>query len=273
MASTERHCRTAVRMTVEDGVKHYHWDVESLMSVVDLCPPTLVRDVFKGRAYWFGYAFKPDSHPRDRRALLEDIKGLGQDVIPAGYLRRFINAPLVLLNEQVNLATIDFFVYPVSGRSPLVNRIIEQVDEWTSHEIEGASLELVKRPPSEIGFDWEKFDRRYAPENRHVRDNRYEQMRAYVEDQLLPTIHAGRYFSLAKYVKMHYRPYITNFLSFDERQAEQYGRLRDARGASVLVVDDVSTSGSTLNEILRMLGRLNPSLEVYVFTLVGKPES
>lgn len=272
MAAQGNNYRIAARVTVENGVKQYHWDTESLMSVVDLCAPTLVQDVFKGRAYWFGYEFRPDSHPLDRRAFLEDIKGLGQNVIPEGYLRKFINAPLVLLNKQVNLATIDFFVYPVSGRSPLVNRMIEQIDEWTSHEVEGVSLELVKRPPSEIGFDWEKFDRRYAPTSNRGYDNRYHQMRTYVENELLPSIRAGKYFSLSKAVKMRYRPYIMNFLEFNKEQVKQYERLRDAHGANVLVVDDVNTSGSTLNEILRMLGKLNPSLEVYVFTLIGKPE-
>lgn len=272
MADQGNNYRIAARVTVENGVKQYHWDTESLMSVVDLCAPTLVRDEFKGRAYWFGYEFRPDSHPLDRRAFLEDIKGLGQNIIPEGYLRKFINAPLALLNKQINLATIDFFVYPVSGRSPLVNKMIEQIDEWTSHEVEGVSLELVKRPPSEIGFDWEKFDRRYAPTNNRGYDNRYHQMRTYVENELLPSIRAGEYFSLSKVVKMRYRPYIMNFLEFNKEQVKQYEQLRDAHGASVLVVDDVNTSGSTLNEILRMLGKLNPSLEVCAFTLVGRPE-
>ena len=257
MAAQGNNYRIAARVTVENGVKQYHWDTESLMSVVDLRAPTLVRDEFKGRTYWFGYEFRPDSHPLDRRAFLEDIKGLGQSIIPEGYLRKSINAPLAFLNKQVNLATIDFFVYPVSGRSPLVNRMIEQIDEWTSREIEGVSLELVKQPPSEIGFDWEKFDRRYAPTNNRGYDNRYHQMRTYVENELLPSIRAGEYFSLSKVVK---------------EQVKQYEKLRDAHGASVLVVDDVNTSGSTLNEILRMLGKLNPSLEVYVFTLIGRPE-
>lgn len=256
MAAQGNNYRIAARVTVENGVKRYHWDTESLMSVVDLRAPTLVRDEFKGRTYWFGYEFRPDSHPLDRRAFLEDIKGLRQSVIPEGYLTKFINAPLALLNEQVNLATIDFFVYPVSGRSPLVNKMIEQIDEWTSHEIEGVSLELVKRPPSEIGFDWEKFDRRYAPTNNRGYDNRYHQMRTYVENELLPSIRAGEYFSLSKAVKMRYRPYIMNFLEFNKEQVKQYEKLRDAHGARVLVVDDVNTSGSTLNEILRMLGKL-----------------
>lgn len=262
----------AAHMTVENGVKQYHWDTESLMSVVDLRAPTLVRGTFKGRAYWFGYEFKPDARPSDRRAFLEDIKGLGQNIIPEGYLRKFINAPLAFLNEKINLATIDFFVYPVSGRSPLVNKMVEQIDEWTSHEIEGVSLELVKQPPSEVGFDWEKFDRRYAFKSDHGFDSRYHQMRCYIRRVLLPSIRAGEYFSLSKAVKTKYRPYIMNFLGFNKEQVTQYEKLRDAHGASVLVVDDVNTSGATLNEILRMLGKLNPSLEVYVFTLVGRPE-
>ena len=48
-------------------------------------------------------------------------------------------------------------------------------------------------------------------------------------------------------------------------------KLYESSNASVLVVDDINATGSTLYEILRILDKVNLSLDVYVFTLIGKP--
>ena len=41
------------------------------------------------------------------------------------------------------------------------------------------------------------------------------------------------------------------------------------RQQNVLVIDDVTTSGSTLNEILRTLRILNEDNEITIFSLIG----
>ena len=42
-----------------------------------------------------------------------------------------------------------------------------------------------------------------------------------------------------------------------------------AQGQNILVVDDINTSGSTLDEILRVLNRVNRNANIFVFTLIG----
>ena len=41
---------------------------------------------------------------------------------------------------------------------------------------------------------------------------------------------------------------------------------------NVLVIDDVTTSGSTLNEILRTLRILNEDNEITIFSLIGRKD-
>ena len=44
------------------------------------------------------------------------------------------------------------------------------------------------------------------------------------------------------------------------------------RQQNVLVVDDVTTSGSTLNEVLRTLRILNEDNEITIFSLIGRKD-
>ena len=44
------------------------------------------------------------------------------------------------------------------------------------------------------------------------------------------------------------------------------------RQQNVLVIDDVTTSGSTLNEILRTLRILNEDNEITIFSLIGRKD-
>jgi predicted amidophosphoribosyltransferase len=45
------------------------------------------------------------------------------------------------------------------------------------------------------------------------------------------------------------------------------------RQQNVLVIDDVTTSGSTLNEVLRTLRILNENKEITIFSLVDRKDS
>lgn len=124
------------------------------------------------------------------------------------------------------------------------------------------SFELVKKAPTEVEFDWEQLEADTADD-----PNQYKQMRRYAEDVILPAIRELDYFSLAQNVKPKYRKYIMNYLDFaNARELEKFSKLQ---GSNILVVDDINTSGSTLNEILRILNKVNQNCNIYVYTLIG----
>ena len=68
--------------------------------------------------------------------------------------------------------------------------------------------------------------------------------------------------------KSRFRPYIMNFLKFATEADEQL--CRSIRQQNILIVDDVTTSGSTLNEILRTLRILNDDNRITIFSIIGR---
>ena len=87
--------------------------------------------------------------------------------------------------------------------------------------------------------------------------------------QMLELIHNKDYFTIAKDVKKsRLRPYIMHFLKFAKKEDELL--CASIRQQNVLVIDDVTTSGSTLNEILRTLRILNEDNEITIFSLIGR---
>lgn len=86
---------------------------------------------------------------------------------------------------------------------------------------------------------------------------------------MIDLIHQKDYFTIAKDVKKsRFRPYIMNFLKFATEADEQL--CRSIRQQNILIVDDVTTSGSTLNEILRTLRILNDDNRITIFSIIGR---
>ena len=88
---------------------------------------------------------------------------------------------------------------------------------------------------------------------------------------MLEMIHQKDYFTIAKDVKKsRLRPYIMNFLKFKSDEDKELCSI--IRQQNVLVIDDVTTSGSTLNEVLRKLRILNEDNEITIFSLIGRKD-
>ena len=66
------------------------------------------------------------------------------------------------------------------------------------------------------------------------------------------------------------RPYIMHFLKF--ANDEDKNLCASIRNQNVLLIDDVTTSGSTLNEMLRTLRILNEDNKIAVFSLIGRKD-
>ena len=90
-------------------------------------------------------------------------------------------------------------------------------------------------------------------------------------NNMVDLIHKKDYFTIAKDVKKsRLRPYIMHFLKFANEEDERL--CTSIRDQNVLLIDDVTTSGSTLNEILRTLRILNEDNNIVVFSLIGRKD-
>lgn len=89
--------------------------------------------------------------------------------------------------------------------------------------------------------------------------------------QMLDLIHKKDYFTIAKDVKKNrFRPYMMQFLKFANKADEEL--CAKIRQQNILVIDDVTTSGSTTNEILRTLRIINEDNYITIFSLIGRKD-
>lgn len=256
-----------MKRLVYSGVRHNdnHFAVDYTYNypddLIDIVEPQLYQSIHKNKVFNFGYRFKDNVSSRDRTAFIHALKQIGDNPLTDSQVNQFIERPLAYLDNEINLYDIDCMVYPLSQRSPLVSKIVRCINDMTSHEMRRCSFEFVKKAPVDIGFDFESFESDYG------NSQGYDQMLDYVNSMLIPKLHSLDYFSIAQSVKSKYRPYIMGFIDFaDPAEIERFSRLQ---GANILVVDDINTTGSTLNEILRKLGEVNNNANIYIYTLIG----
>ena len=136
-------------------------------------------------------------------------------------------------------------------------------------------MELVKALPSNISFDMDAYEQSYL--NDVLENGRPRYTEAQKEDvrqsitKMLDLIHQKDYFTIAKDVrKSRFRPYMMQFLKFASAADEEL--CATIRKQNVLIIDDVTTSGSTPNEILRTLRILNEDNDITIFSLIGRKD-
>lgn len=232
--------------------------------IINLCDITIHETTFDDLTYIFGYEFKEDVSSNIRTKFSHFIKGLDENQKPSiRTIEHFVEPPLAELNRIVNLSTFSCILYPRSNRSELTRQIQSCIlNIMPRTDIE--SFELVKTLPAKILFNWKTFNADYDGD---IGDQRYLQIKNYVENTLMPKIHSLDYFSMAQNVKYKYRKYITNYLTFNSSEDEEV--FKSLNGGNILIMDDINTSGSTLREILKYVRVLAPDSKIFIFTLIG----
>lgn len=245
----------------DDGqfVVDYTYDYPD--DLIHLVPPQIYRSSRRNHIYWFGYRFNDGVSSKKRTAFINYVKGIGDNVMPNRDLIQFIEYPLGELHKQISMYKIDAFVYPLSQRSQLVRKMMDVINGYSSRDVNRVNYEIVKSAPTNIEFDWDLFEYDTGDD-----PNKHDQMKNYVDTVLMPAIHRLDYFSLAHNVKPKYRKYIKNFLHLSDKDIERFAKMQ---GSNILVVDDINTSGATIDEILRILDEVNHGCNIFVYTLIG----
>lgn len=222
-----------------------------------------------GKCFYYGYEFSDQVDGGVRSAFIKHVK-FSENLQYNPDLTRFIQRAIDNLNKVVNLYDYDLVVMPESS-SKVNQYMLRYIYRFAQPMLR--EMELVKSLPEKISFDMDGYERQYLND---VLDNgrpRYtEQQKADVRssiNSMMDLIHKKDYFTIAKDVrKSKMRPYITKFLMFkDESDRELCSRIHHQ---NVLVIDDITTSGSTLNEVLRALRVINDDNNISIFSLIGR---
>lgn len=251
---------------IKEGIRkennRYVFDYETDIpnDIVNLTGVKIYKSSLQGSIYYFGYEFTKNSSRKERSDFINYIKGLSDEVISKEELDRFISKPLVEFNKEINLNDIDLVIYPRSERSELVQNIIEVFNRVAPHNLKNISYEAIKNNPEDIEFDYDRFAEEFRGD-----DHTMIQILDYVENELMPKIHSLEYFSIARDVKTKYRKYIVNYLNIDNAVVN---KLND--NSNVIIIDDINSSRSTLEELIRGVRKLNNKCNVFIFTLIGK---
>ena len=224
-----------------------------------------------GKCFYYGYEFADEVDGALRSAFIKYLK-FPESLQTNSDLTRFIQKAINQLNDKINLYDYDLVVMPQSSSkvNQYMLRYLYRFAQPSLHY-----MELVQNLPENITFDMSAYEKQYLDdvlENDRPRytESQKSEVRASIE-AMMEQIHKKDYFTIAKDVrKSKMRPYITHFLKF--RNSEDAELCKQIRNQSVLIVDDIATSGSTLNEVLRAIRILNQDNQIAIFSLIGRKD-
>ncbi len=224
-----------------------------------------------GKCFYYGYEFSDQVDGNVRSAFIKHVK-FTDDLQNNPDLTQFIKKAIDQLNRRINLYDYNLVLMPES--SSRVNLyMLRYIYRFAQPLLR--KMELVKSLPASISFDMDAYEQSYLNDVLENGRPRYTQAQKEEVKQsigkMLDLIHQKDYFTIARDVrKSRFRPYMMNFLRFASEQDKEL--CATIRNQNILVIDDVTTSGSTLNEILRVLRILNEDNKVSIFSLIGRKD-
>ena len=224
-----------------------------------------------GKCFYYGYEFAEQVDGAVRSAFIKHVKFSGP-IQENPDLATFIKKAVDNLSHKINLYDYDLVVMPESS-SKVNDYMLRYIYRFAQPMLR--KMELVKNLPANITFDMDAYEQQYLDD---VLENGRPRYTAAQKDeakqsinQMLDLIHKKDYFTIAKDVrKSRFRPYMMQFLKFASKADEQLCAI--IRQQNVLIVDDIATSGSTINEILRTLRILNEDNNITIFSLIGRKD-
>lgn len=268
----QRNCEKTLFMgvTFDSQEQRFVFDFEhdGVEDIVSLTGDGYQVEAF-GRCFYYGYEFSEQVDGNVRTAFIKHVK-FSENLQDNPDLTQFIKKAVDNLNRRINLYDYDLVVMPESSSkvNQYMLRYIYRFAQPSLHK-----MELVKALPSSISFDMDAYEKQYLDDVLENGRPRYTEAQKNDVKQsigkMMDLIHQKDYFTIAKDVKKsRFRPYMMSFLRFANKEDEEL--CASIRKQNVLVIDDVTTSGSTLNEILRTLRILNEDNEITIFSLIGR---
>lgn len=259
-------------ITYDNILQRFVFDIEHDGSedIVSLTGTGYQVETF-GKCFYYGYEFAEQVDGAVPSAFIKQVMYSGS-IQENPDLAMFIKKAVDNLSHKINLYDYNLVVMPESS-SKVNEYMLRYIYRFAQPTLR--KMELVKNLPLNISFDMDAYEQQYLDdvlENGRPRYTAAQKEEAKQSiNQMLDLIHKKDYFTIAKDVKKsRFRPYMMQFLKFASKEDEQL--CATIRQQNVLVIDDVATSGSTINEILRTLRILNEDNDITIFSLIGRKD-
>jgi len=249
---------------------------ECIIEFVDLpLEPVLLDDVEgMSNVYYFGYEFlnNDNASSKIRTKFLHELR-FNNNFTTQENKELFIKTALSKLKKslEITINDIGIIIYPRS-RSSLNEYILKLFYSITNSK--SKSFEVIKSLPEQIKFNWEDFKINELESIINGRPRYTEiQKNQQIEkiNQLLEEIHTLDYFSIAENVRTNkYKSFFSNYFYFDSPELQKHFNEMKNNGDKILILDDVSTTGATLKEIIKIIRFFNKTSDIILFTLIGK---
>ena len=238
--------------------------------IIKLTNHGLYKSTIYNKCFYFKYQFETNVDSTLRSKFIEYIKF--HDNMDDGDVATFIEKAVNSLDDAVNLREYHTIIYPQSI-SEINRKAISYIRLFGYPDF--TSFELIKSLPKELEFDYESYKREVLDAAHKVGDKllpkytekQKEEILAGIE-KMMEDLRNKDYFSIGRDMKYKYRKYLRNFYKSENEEMEK--AFANLNRPKVLVIDDVMTSGATLNYIINTIYGINPDATVIVFTLIGK---
>jgi hypothetical protein len=249
---------------------------ECIIEFVDLPLEPVLLDDIEGMSnvYYFGYEFLNNDYASSkiRTKFLQELR-FNDNFTTRENKELFIKTALSKLKKSLNITINDIgiIIYPKS-RSSLNEYLLRLFYALTNSKTK--SFEIIKELPQNIKFNWEEFNNNELESIVNGRP-RYTEIQKQQQKEkigkLLDEIHTLDYFSIAESVRTNkYKSYFSNYFYFDSTEMQQHFCEIQEKEGKILILDDVSTTGATLKEIIKIVRFFNKKSDIILFTLVGK---
>jgi hypothetical protein len=231
--------------------------------IISLCKPELYSSNYDKAVYKFGYKFNDDVSRNIRTKFVNQLKQMTNRSFSEEDNYKFLNKPLIMLNQEVGYSKFSTLIYPASQRSPLVAEIVKYVGRFIPRNRYFFEYELIKNDTKSVKFDYDKYYK--DNKEKYLNENAWENAKKAIED-LMIKISNGDYFRIGQQ-KTKYRPYFYDYLIFNDEKMYDFCKIQDSK---ILLIDDINTTGATIDEMLRYINSINDTNEIFIFTIIGK---
>jgi hypothetical protein len=219
----------------------------------------------------FTFAFEPEKTVSGAilSKFYKEIKNL--NFSEASDKRDFVHKATQLLHDEINLFSFSTIVFPQS-RTDLNREIVKFIAR--SNNVDYVTFEMMKALPQNIKFNFKKFEDEVlnVEVEKHGKNvklyNKYDKLRTLKNiDEILAKLSELDYFSIAEIAKSKYKPYFYDFLNFEDKQTEE--TFKELTNGDILLVDDFSTTKTTIYEMIRKIRSIGVYNRIVVFTIIG----